>query len=674
MRSLFWKIFLWFWLAMTLVIAATVFVAYTVPSANGNAPLNARTRRWRFVANTSFAQWAQAQATAWERGTLLSKAPPEDIVSWLLDDGDTLHAASQENAEWWILTPTGTLLAHEKAGAPLLSETLPNDVRRLARQAARTDRVVASLPESPTVASAQTSTSSELSAEVNADNALPNEEATTEATTGETSANDVTESENLPANAANRDEAVRDEAVREELLASSTQTPRGQDVVFVARLEFPDAVRPAPRADATARRAFPLAFFFLRGAPLTRTLRLLTMLLTASLFCFWLARHVTRPVRQLRATVRELSSGNLAARSDRRVSHRSDELGDLSRDFDQMAAQLETLMTAQRRLISDVSHELRSPLARLNIALELARRESNAQLANAQLANAQLANAQLANAQQSSTRLSDSSALQGSSSLQASQPVPNTQTTNAFNRIEREAARLEELVRQLLMLSRLESGAPVENEETFDLVELVREVAEDVRFEAQSQGRDIRFVTTALSQDQMGFAPMSTSKNGRVADASSSANGQNRDVHNRIELHGSRALLRSGLENVVRNAVRFTPTATVVRIELDRKLPVPNATSRTAPQIVLRILDDGPGVPEAALPRLFQPFYRVEDARDRQSGGTGLGLAIAERAVHLHKGTIRAFNREEGGLCVEILLPPVQVSGANSLESSTRLA
>ncbi len=665
MRSLFWKIFLWFWLAMTLVIAATVFVAYTVPRANGNAPLNARTRRWRLVANTSFAQWAQAQATAWERGTLLSKAPPEDIVSWLLDDGDTLHSAPQENAEWWILTPTGTLLAHEKAGAPLLSKTLPNDVRRLARQAARTDRVVASLPKSPTVASAQTSTNSEFSAEVNADNALPNEEAITEATTGETSANDVTASENLPTNAANRDQPVRDEAVREELLASSTQTPRGQDVVFVARLKFPAAVRPAPRADATARRAFPLAFFFLRGEPLTRTLRLLTMLLTASLFCFWLARHVTRPVRQLRATVRELSSGNLAARSDRRVSHRSDELGDLGRDFDQMAAQLETLMTAQRRLISDVSHELRSPLARLNIALELARRESNTQLANAQFSDAQLANAQ-----QSSTRLSDSSSL----SLQASQPVPNTQTTNAFNRIEREAARLEELVGQLLMLSRLESGAPVENEEIFDLVELVREVAEDVRFEAQSQGRDIQFVPTALSQNQMGFAPLSTSKNGRVADASFSANGQRRDGHNRIELHGSRALLRSGLENVVRNAVRFTPTATVVQIELDRKLPVPNATSRTAPQIVLRILDDGPGVPEAALPRLFQPFYRVEDARDRQSGGTGLGLAIAERAVHLHKGTIRAFNRKEGGLCVEILLPPAQVSGANSLESSTRLA
>ncbi len=673
MRSLFWKIFLWFWLAMTLVIAATVFVAYTVPSANGNAPLNARTRRWRFVANTSFAQWAQAQATAWERGTLLSKAkaPSEDIVSWLLDDGDTLHSASQENAEWWILTPTGTLLAHEKAGAPLLSKTLPNDVRRLARQAARANRVVASLPKSPIVASVEASTNSEFNAEVNADNALPNEAAISEATTAEattaaTSANDVTKSENLPANTANRDEAVRDEAVREELLASSTQTPRGQDVVFVARLTFPDTVRPAPRADATARRAFPLAFFFLRGEPLTRTLRLLTMLLTASLFCFWLARHVTRPVRQLRSTVRELSSGNLAARSDRRVSHRSDELGDLGRDFDAMAAQLETLMTAQRRLISDVSHELRSPLARLNIALELARRESNAQLANMQ---------------QSSTQLSDSS------SLQASPPVPNTPTTNAFNRIEREATRLEELVGQLLMLSRLESGTPVENEETFDLVELVGQVVEDVRFEAQSQDRDIQFLQT-VAQDQIRSAPVSKSKNGRVpGNALSSADRQKPDGQSeRLELHGSRAFLRSGLENVIRNAIRFTPMGTVVQIELQREFltpntalrPTPNASPRAAPktarQIVLRVLDDGPGVPEEALPKLFQPFYRVEDARDRQSGGTGLGLAIAERAVHLHRGTIRAFNRAEGGLCVEILLPPAQVSDANSLQSSTRLA
>ena len=643
MRSLFWKIFLWFWLAMTLVIAATAFVSYTVRSANENAPLNARTRRWRFVADTSFSQWAQAQAAAWERGTLLPKAPPEDIVSWLLDDGDTLRSASQENAEWWLFTPEGTSLAHEKAGVSSPVKTLPDDVRRLAQQAARTNRVVASSPEalSPEALALPPSETST--------NAEPN------AQTGKVTSGEITNSANFPAIDLNRDRVIREESVREELMASSTQTPRGQDVVFVARLKFPQSARSAPRADATARRAFPLAFFFLRGEPLTRTLGVLTMLLTASLFCFWLARHVTRPVRQLRATVRELSNGNLAARSDRRVSRRSDELGDLGRDFDQMAAQLETLMTAQRRLISDVSHELRSPLARLNIALELARRQSNTQLSNSQL---------------SSTRLSDSP------SIEDSKPVPNAQTNNAFNRIEREATRLEELVGQLLMLSRLESGAPVENEETFDLVELVREVAEDVRFEAQSQDRDIQFVQNASAQSQTRSVSASTSKNGRVfADVLSSKNGQNLDEQSldkqsvRLELRGSRALLRSGLENVVRNAVRFTPTGTVVQIELSREFLASQAASRNAPQaapetaaIVLRVLDDGPGVPEEALPRLFQPFYRVEDARDRQSGGTGLGLAIAERAVHLHKGTIRAFNRKTGGLCIEIVLTQAEIS------------
>jgi two-component system sensor histidine kinase CpxA len=72
---------------------------------------------------------------------------------------------------------------------------------------------------------------------------------------------------------------------------------------------------------------------------------------------------------------------------------------------------------------------------------------------------------------------------------------------------------------------------------------------------------------------------------------------------------------------------------------------------------VIRVADSGPGVPEDALDKLFRPFYRIDDARGRQTGGVGLGLAITERAVRLHGGTVRASNRPEGGLQIEIRLP-----------------
>ena len=79
---------------------------------------------------------------------------------------------------------------------------------------------------------------------------------------------------------------------------------------------------------------------------------------------------------------------------------------------------------------------------------------------------------------------------------------------------------------------------------------------------------------------------------------------------------------------------------------------------------MVRVTDSGPGVPEEALKKLFRPFYRIDDARGRGTGGVGLGLAITERAVRLHGGNVRALNRPQGGLMVEIRLPMVPVPAA----------
>ena len=76
-------------------------------------------------------------------------------------------------------------------------------------------------------------------------------------------------------------------------------------------------------------------------------------------------------------------------------------------------------------------------------------------------------------------------------------------------------------------------------------------------------------------------------------------------------------------------------------------------------EAIIRVADSGPGVPEESLGKIFRPFYRIDDARGRQTGGVGLGLAITDRVVRLHGGTVHAENRPEGGLVVEIRLPAV---------------
>jgi len=109
--------------------------------------------------------------------------------------------------------------------------------------------------------------------------------------------------------------------------------------------------------------------------------------------------------------------------------------------------------------------------------------------------------------------------------------------------------------------------------------------------------------------------------------------------------------LHSAVENVVRNAIRYTQEGTSVDVELTSE------TRAGAHEAVLRVSDSGPGVPAEALAKLFEPFYRLDDARERQTGGVGLGLAITERAVRFHGGKVAAYNRDGGGLVVEIRLP-----------------
>jgi two-component system sensor histidine kinase CpxA len=253
--------------------------------------------------------------------------------------------------------------------------------------------------------------------------------------------------------------------------------------------------------------------------------------------------------------VERFGQGDLSTRFE---TGRRDELGDLARTFNRLADRIQTLLAAQRRLLLDISHELRSPLARLGVAVELARSGDD--------------------------------------------------RVGALDRIQKEADRLNALVGELLLVTRAEGDPASLRLEGVQLDELARDIAETNQIEATARGTSIKFEAREAAQ-----------------------------------VEGDPELLRRAIENVIRNAIRHAPAGTEVEV--------------TSAGRVIQVRDYGPGVPEESLGRIFDPFYRVENDRNRSSGGAGLGLAIARRAIDLHKGVIRARNVNPG-LLVEIELSP----------------
>jgi two-component system, OmpR family, sensor histidine kinase CpxA len=310
----------------------------------------------------------------------------------------------------------------------------------------------------------------------------------------------------------------------------------------------------------------PRVFFGPRGMPVPG---LIILVLCSGFVCYLLAWYMTKPVSRLRAATQQIAAGDLTARAGDPRSRRHDEIAGLVRDFDTMAGRLETLVKAQSRLLNDISHELRSPLARLNVALGLARQRSG------------------------------------------------PESASMLERIELEASRLNELIGRLLTLARLEDGEQNVPTTPVLLDEVVLNVTEDAEFEAQARRCHVH----------------SDIPEGNWA------------------VRGQASLLHSAIENVVRNAIRYTCEDSTVQIHLTKKRRSHGA------EAVVSVADCGSGVPPDALEKLFQPFYRLDDDRGRQTGGVGLGLAITERAVRFHGGRVAAFNRPEGGLLVEIHLP-----------------
>jgi two-component system, OmpR family, sensor histidine kinase CpxA len=289
-------------------------------------------------------------------------------------------------------------------------------------------------------------------------------------------------------------------------------------------------------------------------------------MIPAAFVCMLLTFYLTRPIIKLQSAAQRLANGELDARAGPLKFNRRDELGDLARDFDTMAAQIQSLMTAQRRFVVDVSHELSAPLTRMHLALALLRREFGGN------------------------------------------------ASNALTRIERETDKLSNLVQQLLLLAGLEAGrVPSETLAPVSMRTLCDTIVEDEHFEATHSGLRI----TGSRED--------------------------------ITLLAYPNLLRRAIDNVLRNAIRYSPSGT--EIQLDCRVDLKER------EVVVDVLDHGHGVPESALADIFRPFFRTAPGREASSGGTGLGLAIANEAVRLHDGTIEACNRKGSGLQVTIRLP-----------------
>lgn len=289
-------------------------------------------------------------------------------------------------------------------------------------------------------------------------------------------------------------------------------------------------------------------------------------ILASLIFSASLAAYVTWPIDRLRRGFNDLAQGRLDARLAPGMGRRRDEVADVAKDFDAMAERLQQLVASRDRLLHDVSHELRSPLARMSVAMGLARQNPE-------------------------------------------------RTPEALERIEAEGARLNTIVGDLLSLSRAEAGA-ADTDLYLDVASLLEVICADARFEAEP-----RQVGVELTVDEALADP---AKAPLVA--------------------GAPELVRRALENVIRNALRFSPSGGAVKVD---------ASLRDG-RIVVEVRDRGPGADAALRASMFDPFVKGKDT----AAGAGLGLAIARRALAAHHGQIEALAPEGGGLLVRISLPP----------------
>jgi two-component system sensor histidine kinase CpxA len=286
--------------------------------------------------------------------------------------------------------------------------------------------------------------------------------------------------------------------------------------------------------------------------------------IASGLVALMLSLSLTRPLRRLQVAVRRLGDGDFEHSDIDEAARRRDEIGDLAREFQSMVQRLKLTTEARQRLLRDLSHELRSPLARLQASIELEELRTSGK------------------------------------------------GSEGFDRMLNECHRLNSMIGGILALSRAEHAENEVRTESFDLAEMLQGLLEDAQVEGENSGKGL--VYKGLSA-----APF----------------------------FGNESIIASGIENVLRNALRYTRSGSKVLVTL----------CEAPKHYELSICDSGPGVPEEDLPRIFEPFFRASNSSEDAGGGTGVGLAITANAIHRHSGTVTARNLNEGGLELLLKLP-----------------
>jgi two-component system sensor histidine kinase CpxA len=332
------------------------------------------------------------------------------------------------------------------------------------------------------------------------------------------------------------------------------------------------------RVTAPDSKQYYLVTTFNKPHPLSYLLtpqRIIIGIVVSGLICFALARYLSSPIKRLRQVATQLSQGNLDARLSDATQNRNDEIGELAKDFNVMASRLQAIITSQKHLMRDISHELRSPLARIQVALELARKQETAAI------------------------------------------DPELQ------RIELELERLNTLIDELLTFVRMEIDKETLDKVIVNIKDLLEQIVEDTRFENSQISR----------QQQVSI-----------------------NCPANLEISANPQLLYRAFENIIRNACFYAPKDTKVTIKC----------VASAHNILLTIEDEGPGVPEEMLEKIFEPFVRVSKSREKQSGGYGIGLAMTKRAIEIHGGQIQAKNKISGtGMAMDISLPNCPIASEN---------
>lgn len=347
---------------------------------------------------------------------------------------------------------------------------------------------------------------------------------------------------------------------RDTLLQARQLHQKGKDrIVKMVQLEDRQWLLFAPLAQPKKAPIFKKGWIF-KHMPLL--LMVSSALLASLLFSALLAWYFTRPITSLKKAFRDVADGQLDTRVSPTMANRRDELAELGSNFDYMTSQISALVNGQRQLLHDVSHELRSPLARMQAAIGLAQQQPD-------------------------------------------------KVAMTFQRLEKETDRMSELVGELLLLSRMETGVNHNQPATIDINLLLDEIVADARFEAEAKSVSIDY-----------------RHNGDVT------------------LRGQQELLHRAVENVLRNAVKFSQAGDSIKVTAN--------VNQARESFVIEISDQGPGVAQSDLDKLFRPFFRGQQSRQ---DGIGLGLTIAQRAVSAHRGQIEAANQSQGGLMIRITLP-----------------